>query len=181
MKRYRGVWASALLLLLMTLAPQGSADVTVISTSISPTEPTPDDAITVSVEVENITNISKVYLTYCEMSPFLCYPPKEMKYIGGGVYSVDAGKFKEGEWKYNITTQLKDGNITWTPDTHFFVKKQTPGNGGDHNNTTTGNGTVKDNKIALYVMYGAVVSMVIITVVAAAVVLGQRMKGPEGP
>ena len=175
--------AAALMLALAACSPGAGAAITVIGTSFSPAEPRPDDNLSFSVQIDmnDTKNVSKVYLIYCSVDDNVCYPQKEMKYIGEGNYSVDAGKFKEGEWKYNITTQLKDGNITWTPDTHFFVKKQTPGNGGDHNNTTTGNGTVKDNKIALYVMYGAVVSMVIITVVAAAVVLGQRMKGPEGP
>ena len=172
---------AALLMVLSVSAPGTGADITFIARSFSPDEPAPDDNITFTVEVNgtsDVSNISKAYLIYCSVDDGVCYPQKEMKYLGGGVYSADAGRFKEGEWKYNITLLLKDSNITWTPDTHFNVTKETPIDGdGDHNNTTDGNGTVKDNKTVLYVMYGAVGSMAIITLMAVVMVLRMRGKG----
>ena len=173
--------AAALLLALSAWAPESGAGVTIVSASFSPAEPHPGDNITFTTEVNGSSNVSKAYLVYCSVTQGVCHTPLEMKYIGEGVFSVDAGKFDEGEWKYNITLQLKDGNITYTPDTHFIVMKETPiDGGGDHNNTTAGNGSGKDNKTALYVMYGAVGSMVVITLVGLAVVLRMRRKGPEG-
>ena len=170
------------MLVLSAGMPGGMAEVSIISYSLSPAEPHPGDNITFTTEVNGSSNVSKAYLVHCSVTPVsFCYPPKEMKYIGEGVYSIDAGKFDEGEWKYNITLQLKDGNITYTPDTHFNVTKETPiDGGGDHNNTTTVNVTKKDNRTFLLVMYGAVGSMVVITLVAAAGVLRRRRKGPEG-
>jgi hypothetical protein len=182
MGKNMSIAAGALLIALAVLSPGAGADVTVIGTSFSPAEPHPDDSIAfyMQLDMNDTKNVSKAYLIYCSVDDGVCYPQKVMTYIGEGNYSVDAGKFKEGKWKYNITMQLKDGNITWTPDTPFFVKKETPGNGGgDHNNTTTGNGS-KDNTTVLYIMYGAVGSMVAITLVAAVVVLRTRRKGPEG-
>jgi hypothetical protein len=161
--------------------PGGVAGVSIISYSFSPEEPHPGDNITFTAEVEGSSNVSKAYLVYCSVTNGVCHSPIEMKYIGGGVYSVDAGKFDEGEWKYNITLQLKDGNTTSAPDTHFMVKKETPiDGGGDHNNTTAGNGSRKNNMTFLYVMYGAVGSMVAITLVAAVGVLRRRRLGPKG-
>jgi hypothetical protein len=173
--------AAALLLALLAWAPESGAEVTIASATFFPAEPHPGDNITFTTEVNDSYNVSKAYLVYCSVTQGYCYPPREMKYIGEGNFSVGAGKFEEGEWKYNINLTLKDGNTTATPDTHFIVKKETPiDGGGDHNNTTTGNGSVKDNKTVLYVMYGAVGSMVGITLVAAAGVLRRRRKGPEG-
>jgi hypothetical protein len=183
MMRTNIVMAVALALAMTAFSPGAGATVTFIGTSMDPVEPHPDDSLAFSVQVDmnDTKNISKAYLIFCSVEDGVCYPQKEMRYVGEGNYSVDAGKFKEGEWKYNITMQLKDSNITWTPDVHFNVTKQTPGNGGgDNNNTTGGNGSAKD-RTALYVVYGAVVSMVTITVVAAAVVVGQRRKGSGGP
>jgi hypothetical protein len=183
MRKNPAIAAAALVIALAVCSPGAGADITVISTSFSPAELHPDDSITfyIQLDTNDTKNISKAYLIYCSVDDGVCYPQKEMKYMGEGNYSIDAGKFKEGEWKYNITMQLKDGNITWTPDTHFFVKKETPGNGGgDQNNTTGGNGSKKDNRTVLYIMYGAVGSMAVITILAAVFVLRTRRKGPEG-
>ena len=171
---------AVLLLAFSACLPASGANVTVLSTSITSDTPNPDDSITFNMEVEGSSNVSKAYLTYCSISPALCYPPKEMKYIGGGVYSVDAGKFGEGEWKFNITLQLKDQNTTTTADTHFFVKKETPGNGGDHNNTTDDDGNKTVDSGTPYIMYAAIGGVAAAVVVVVAAVIWMKKKKPVG-
>jgi hypothetical protein len=169
---------AAIIVALSASIPGALADVTVLGSSFSPEKPTPDDAISFTIEVEGSPNVSKAYLTYCSIDSAVCYPPKEMTYVGAGVYTIDAGKFAEGHWKFNITLQLKDQNTTTTPDTHFNVTKETPGNGnGDHNNTTDGNTSnpgENDVPPAIFIAVGA------IAIVAVAAVVLMKKKKPVG-
>lgn len=180
MKSVAGSLAAVVMLALALGNPSHSVGLTVTSNTIYPAGPTTDDNVTVTLEIDNSSNVSKAYMTYCDVGTGLCYPPREMRYIGAGAYTIDAGRFKAGEWKYNVTFQFKDGNTTFTPDTHFIVK--TPGNGGNgnHNNTTDGNDSKPvgngDPKTVYYVLVGVTI---VVVAVAVAVALAMRKKPKE--
>lgn len=180
MNAVAGSLAAVMMLAFALSIPSSSLALEVLSNSLSPAAPTTDDNITVTVEVDNSSNISKAYLTYCDVDAGLCYPPKEMRYIGAGAFAVDAGRFKAGEWKYNVTFQFKDGNSTFTPDTHFIIKTPGSGGDGDQNNTTDGNDTAPVGSGSPQTMYYIVVGVVIVVaVVAIAVALVMRKKPKE--
>lgn len=101
---------------------------------------TPEDEVTVYIEVENQSSVRKVWLTLCQLEPYLCFLPREMAYVGSNTFALNIGKFPAGqELKYNITIQMRDGTNHTTPDTHFSVSGPDGGDGG-WNNTTNRTG-----------------------------------------
>ena len=162
--------------------PQSAADDNVVSVSHSPVNPTPDDQVTVTIQMTNSSEVNKTYISWCQTTPILCYVPKEMKYIGDDVYSFNLGKNVEGqEMKYNITVFYKNGTSSVTDTIHFTVHK--PSNGGGNNNNTTNNNTntTDDDKTGQasqnYLPYIAVAAVVVIAVAAALVVIRRRKPG----
>ncbi len=178
--------ASCALLVCLLFQPRSGAEVTVVSLSHSPLSPTPNDEVTVTLQLANSSEVNKTYLVWCQSNPELCYTPTEMKYIGSDAYSLKIGKFPDGQGiKYNVTIMLKDGNSTVTGTFYFTVHKPSNGNGNNNNNTTnnhtnnTGNGTNGQTKPD-YLPYIAVAVVVLVAVVTVAVLLRSRKK-PGSP
>ena len=182
MRKTAFAYAGAFLLLLAVAIPGAGAKVTVASVSHSPLEPTPDDEVTVTLELTNSSDVEKTVISWCQSNPEMCFTPREMKYIGADTFALSIGKFPDGQGiKYNITVVLLDGNKTVTPDQHFTVHEKAPnGNGGNNNTTnnhTDGNGTNGAKGLGGYLLYGIIGVVVLVAIAAAAVAL--RRKKPK--
>jgi len=179
--------ASCALLVCLLFQPQSGAEVTVVSLSHSPEAPTPDDEVTISLQLTNSSEVNETYLAWCQSNPELCFTPKEMKYIGSDAYSLNIGKFPDGQGiKYNVTIMLKDGNSTVTPTYNYTVHKPANGNGNNNNNTTNNNtngnggtGEPGNRGAGDYLLYGIVAVVVLVAVVAVVVIMMRRKPGSQ--
>jgi hypothetical protein len=170
--------ASCALLVCLLLRPHAAAESTVLGLSHSPANPTPDDNITVSIQLSNTSEVNRTFVGWCQTNPILCYVPKEMRYIGDGVFAHDIGRYQDGqEMKYNVTIFYKNGTTTVTDTIHFTVKKPTNGGGNNTNNTNTTGGGDADAAAPDYTPY-IVVAVVVVAVAAAAVVFMMRRGKP---
>ena len=181
MKRTALAIATCALLVCLLVQPRSSAEVTVVSLSHSPEDPTPDDEVTVTIQLTNSSEVNKTYLAWCQSNPELCFTPKEMKYIGSDAYTLKIGKYPDGQGiKYNVTIMLKDGNSTVTPTYNYTVHKPSNGNGNNNNNTnnntnTTGNGT-NGETTPNYLPYIVLAVVVLVAISAVAVIMMRRKK-----
>jgi len=172
---------SGALLMGLLFYPQSGAEVTVVSLSHSPANPTPDDEVTVTIQLTNSSEVNKTYISWCQSTPVLCYVPKEMKYIGDDAYSFKLGKNVDGqEMKYNVTIFYKNGTSSVTETIHFSVHK--PSNGGNNNNTTNNNtNTTDDGKTdpagQNYLPYIAIAVVIVIAVVALLAFMTRKKPG----
>jgi hypothetical protein len=169
------------LLVGLLFQPQTGAEVTVVSLTNSPLNPTPDDDVTVTILLTNSSEVNKTYIAWCQDNPALCHTPTEMKYIGGDAYAFNIGKYPDGMGiKYNVTILLRNGNMTVTDTIHYTVHKASGGNGNNNttgdNNTTTGNGTAGKAK-PNYTLY-IIAAVVVLLAVAAVVAFVMRRKKP---
>ena len=180
--------ACCALLALLPFQPASAGEAKVVSLSISPANPTPDDEVTVTCQLENSTAVDKAFISWCQSKPEMCFTPRQMKYIGGDAFALNIGKFPDGqELKYNITLMYKDGNSSVTETKYFKVEKPSNGNGGNQNNTTNNNtngtggtGGTGDRGIGDYLPYIAVGVMAVVVVIAAALFMTRRKK-PGSP
>ncbi len=175
--------ASCALLLCLLASPPASADATVVSLTHSPLDPTPDDEVTVTLQLENATAVDKAFISWCQSNPELCNTPRQMKYIGDDAFALNLGKLPDKQQiKYNITLMYKDGNTSVTETKHFKVEKPSNGDGGNNNNTTNNNTNNTDDgnddqakpDYRPYIAVGVVVAVV---VVAAAVFMMRKKPG----
>jgi len=172
---------SGALLMGLFFYPQSGAEVTVVSLSHSPANPTPDDEVTVTIQLTNSSEVNKTYISWCQATPILCNVPKEMKYIGDNTYSYNLGKNVDGqEIKYNVTIMYKNGTSSVTGTFFFSVHK--PSNGGGNNNTTNNNtNTTDDDKTGPaspnYLPFIAIAVVIVIAVVAVVAFMMRKKSG----
>ena len=148
MKTTAPALATCALLVCLLLQPPAAAEATVVGLSHSPVNPTPDDDVTVTLQLDNSSSVNKTFVAWCQSKPEMCFTPRQMKYIGDNSYALNIGKFPDGqELKYNVTVVYLDGNTSVTETKYFKVQKASNGNGGNQNNTTNNNtNTTGDGK-----------------------------------
>lgn len=183
MKTTAPALASCALLVCLLLQPPAAAEAAVVGLSHSPVNPTPDDDVTVTLELDNASAVNKTYIAWCQSKPEMCFTPKQMKYIGDNTYALNIGKFPDGqELKYNVTIVYLDGNTSVTDTKYFKVEKASNGNGGNNNNTTNNNtnttGDGDGGQATPGYMPYIVVAVVVVAVVAVAAVFMMRRKKP---
>ncbi|MGQ9582784.1 MAG: redoxin family protein [Thermoplasmatota archaeon] len=131
---------AALLVTCLLLGPAG-AQGPILKVYHIPEAVTPNDDVVIYIEVENQSAVSRVWLTCCQLDPYLCFVPKQMAFIGGDTFATNLGRFPDGmELKYNITVQMRDGTNHTTPDHHISVRRPAGNGDGGLNNTTNQTG-----------------------------------------
>lgn len=172
---------SCALLVGLSFSQQSGAETTVVSLSHLPVNPTPDDNVTVTLQLTNSSEVNKTYISWCQAKPELCYTPRCMTYIGEHAYSFNLGKNVDGqEIKYNVTILFKNGTSSVTDTIHFTVKKPSNGNNNTTNNTnTTGDGSTGQAGPD-YLPFIALAVVLLAAAVAVAVFV-TRKKKPGSP
>lgn len=127
----------------LAFQPQPALAASVVSLEHAPLAPTPDDEITVTLQLDNASAVKTTLIVWCQSKPAMCNW-KNMTYIGDNTFTINIGKFTDGqEIKYNISIAYTDGNTSVTETKHFNVEKPS-NNGGNQNNTTNINNTAGD-------------------------------------
>jgi hypothetical protein len=180
MKTTAPALASCALLVCLILQPPAGAEAAVVSLSHSPASPTPDDDITVTLQLDNASSVTTTLIVWCQSKPALCNW-KNMTYIGENTFTISIGKFVDGqEIKYNVSIAYADGNTSVTETNHFKVEKPSNGNGGNNNNTTNNNTNTTGNddagKTAQNYMPYIAVAVIVVAVAVAAVFMMRRKK-----
>jgi hypothetical protein len=164
----------------LAFQPQPALAASVVSLEHAPLAPTPDDEITVTLQLDNASTVKTTLIVWCQSKPAMCNW-KNMTYIGDNTFTINIGKFTDGqEIKYNISIAYTDGNTSVTETKHFNVEKPSNGNGGTQNNTTNNNTAGDDAKPAPnYMPYIAVVVVLVAVVAVAAFIMRRKKPGSQ--
>jgi cytochrome c-type biogenesis protein len=140
-KSYIYCWL--ILFVIIFSIPISSAGQNIKSVTHSPEEPFQEEKITVSVQVNDTTNITEVELLYCQIEPeFICYIPLYMTLGENNTYSVNITENidKVTRLGYNITILYDNGSEEFSPaDEHYHYIDLKVGEGGESQPGPAGN------------------------------------------
>ena len=122
---------------LLAAAPAEGADPNVVDVWHTPSGTvTPEDEVSVYIELEDTSNVTEVSIEVCVLEPRgSCRLPEEMTLESGTTYSHNIGRFDGGTTVgYNITIEYDDGNSTYAGEEEYFtfqVQQVATDDGGD--------------------------------------------------
>ncbi|UCE73595.1 MAG: redoxin domain-containing protein [Methanomassiliicoccales archaeon] len=157
-KLLRGWILIGIIICLLLPLPNALAESNIKTVRHTPQNPEVDQVITVFVDINDTTNISKVSLLYCQIEPsYLCYTPLEMTLDANDNYTASITQNLEGITRlgYNITILYDNGSKEYSPEegTYHYLNIT----GGEDKTPPS----PAENLLALQVLGGAIIVVLV--------------------